>query len=113
MTYTLIAVDGGGCHSFVVEISEARYHRPKYMEALYNSIEMVFKKLKYHKGKMDITITEVINESNTTSHSSKQKRAKAHVQDGETGQGALGTSRSKRVELAGSEGKLQTFKVTA
>lgn len=55
----LIAVDGNGCHSFTVEVSQRRYERPDYMEALYNSIEMVFKKLKYHKGKMDITITEV------------------------------------------------------
>lgn len=29
------------------------------MNALYNSIEMVFKKLKWHRGKTEITILEV------------------------------------------------------
>lgn len=112
MTYRLIAVDGNGCHSFIVDVSEKRYHRPKYMEALYNSIEMVFKKLKYHKGKMDITITEVIiNESTKETPTIKQKRAKAPIQAGEA-RPTLGPSRSEGIKLAGSKAGIQTYQVT-
>lgn len=83
----LIGVDSPGCHYFAVEVSERRYNRPKYMEALYNSIEMVFKKLKYHKGKMDITITEVDDYDATEyNKGQKQKRAKAILENDEAGE---------------------------
>lgn len=81
----IIAVDGGGCHYFAVTISERRRNRPNYMEALYNSIEMVFKKLKYHKGKMDITITEVNDGTRGNDKGQKQKRAKAVLESNEAG----------------------------
>lgn len=101
--YRFIAVDGQGCHSFTVDISESRYHRPKYLEALYNSIEMVFKKLKYHKGKLDITINimEVDDvESGTTKNEQASEKTGDEVQQG------------LEVRLAEREDGIQTYQIT-
>lgn len=93
----LIAVDGGGCHSFSVEISERRYNRPDYLEALYNSIEMVFKKLKWHKGKMDITITEVRNYDAERTDEGQKQEGKATVLENDAPSGDLRTVGRKGV----------------
>lgn len=97
----LIATDGGGCHYFAVEISETRYNRPIYMEALENSIEMVFKKLKWHREKNLITITEVWDATSSNTKEAKQS-------------GTEGTSEATepRATVAEGEGGVQTFNLT-
>lgn len=91
----LIATDGGGCHTKVIELSEERYNRPEYMEATYNSIEMIFKKLKWHRQKNIITITEVhdVREQKTTEGSLQ----------------TLGGQSDKKARFLHSGGDVQTF----
>lgn len=58
----LIAVDGGGCHYRMIELgklSDQYKSGGVVLEAIHRAIGANFKKLKWHKGKMDITITEV------------------------------------------------------
>ncbi len=70
------------------EISLNRYLRPTYIEALYNSIEMIFNKLE--GDNFPITITEVEDESETEKSISK----------------------TERVTLESSKEGTQTFKIT-
>lgn len=86
----LIFTDGGGCHYKMVEISEDRFKRDLYMEALYNSMEMVFKKLKWHKQKNIITVTEVYDEQTTEKVTDEVRRV---------------------VSLERDEGEIQTFHI--